>query len=118
MYTLSRSRGQPGPCCGNLTCGAAQGNDGQLISLGKVFTQETTSLATPLRHYHDCEPPSVPSVLGRERLFSATSESLNWVAVGGAMQQEPNLHFDLVDYVPVYRTPANTGGGWAFARWQ
>jgi hypothetical protein len=25
---------------------------------------------------------------------------------------------DLVDYVPVYRTPAGTGGGWAFARWQ
>jgi len=21
-------------------------------------------------------------------------------------------------YVPVYRTPAATGGGWAFARWQ
>jgi hypothetical protein len=33
------------------------------------------------------------------------------------MENEP-LAFDLVDYVPVYRTPANTGGGWAFARWQ
>jgi len=21
-------------------------------------------------------------------------------------------------YVPVYRTPAGTGGGWAFARWR
>jgi 3-O-methylgallate 3,4-dioxygenase len=55
--------------------------------------------------------------LPRERLFSATSESLNWVAVGGAMERAP-LKFDLVDYVPVYRTPANTGGGWAFGRWQ
>jgi Catalytic LigB subunit of aromatic ring-opening dioxygenase len=55
--------------------------------------------------------------LPKERLFSATSESLNWVAVGGAMEHEP-LKFDLVDYVPVYRTPANTGGGWAFGRWQ
>jgi 3-O-methylgallate 3,4-dioxygenase len=55
--------------------------------------------------------------LPRERLYSATSESLNWVAVGGAMEQEP-LKFELVDYVPVYRTPANTGGGWAFGRWQ
>ncbi len=54
--------------------------------------------------------------LPRERLFSATSESLNWVSVGGAMEKEP-LKFDLVDYVPVYRTPANTGGGWAFGRW-
>ena len=55
--------------------------------------------------------------LPKERLYSATSESLNWVAVGGAMEKEP-LKFDLVDYVPVYRTPANTGGGWAFGRWQ
>jgi len=55
--------------------------------------------------------------LPKERLFSATSESLNWVGVGGAMEQEP-LKFELVDYVPVYRTPANTGGGWAFGRWK
>ena len=53
----------------------------------------------------------------KERLYSATSESLNWVAVGGAMEQTP-LQFDLVDYVATYRTPANTGGGWAFGRWQ
>ena len=57
------------------------------------------------------------SNLPRERLFSATSESLNWVAVGGALAATP-LEMELVDYVPVYRTPANTGGGWAFARWQ
>ena len=54
--------------------------------------------------------------LPKERLFSATSESLNWVAAGGAMEKEP-LTFELLDYVAVYRTPANTGGGWAFARW-
>jgi hypothetical protein len=53
----------------------------------------------------------------RERLFSATSETLNWIAVGGAMEKEP-LTFEVVDYVPVYRTPANTGGGWAFGKWQ
>src|SRR5207244_2343619 len=40
--------------------------------------------------------------LPKERLYSATSESLNWVAVGGAMEKVP-LTFDLVDYVPVYR---------------
>jgi 3-O-methylgallate 3,4-dioxygenase len=55
--------------------------------------------------------------LPKDRLYSATSESLNWVAVGGAMA-DTSLQFDLVDYVPVYRTPADTGGGWAFARWQ
>ena len=53
----------------------------------------------------------------KERLFSATSESLNWVALGGVFEKEPH-NFELLDYVPVYRTPANTGGGWAFGRWQ
>jgi 3-O-methylgallate 3,4-dioxygenase len=55
--------------------------------------------------------------LPKERLFSATSESLNWVALGGVFGKEPH-DFELLDYVPVYRTPANTGGGWAFGRWQ
>jgi 3-O-methylgallate 3,4-dioxygenase len=55
--------------------------------------------------------------LPRERLYSAASETLNWVAVGGAMQ-DTDLKMELLDYVPVYRTPAATGGGWAFARWQ
>jgi len=53
----------------------------------------------------------------RERLYSAASETLNWIAVGGAMQKT-DLKMELLDYVPVYRTPAATGGGWAFARWQ
>jgi hypothetical protein len=55
--------------------------------------------------------------LPRERLYSATSESLNWVALGGAMSKS-KLKMELLDYVPVYRSPAATGGGWAFARWQ
>ena len=55
--------------------------------------------------------------LPRERLYSAASETLNWVALGGAMQHT-DLQMELLDYVPVYRTPAATGGGWAFARWQ
>jgi 3-O-methylgallate 3,4-dioxygenase len=55
--------------------------------------------------------------LPRRRLYSAASESLNWVALGGAMQRT-NLRMELLAYVPVYRTPAATGGGWAFARWR
>jgi 3-O-methylgallate 3,4-dioxygenase len=54
--------------------------------------------------------------LPKERLYSATSESLNWVALGGALEKT-SLKFNVVDYVPVYRTPANTGGGWAFGRY-
>jgi 3-O-methylgallate 3,4-dioxygenase len=53
----------------------------------------------------------------RERLYSAASETLNWIAVGGAMQHT-DLKMELLDYVPVYRTPAATGGGWAFAQWR
>jgi hypothetical protein len=55
--------------------------------------------------------------LPRHRLHSAGSEVLNWVALGGAMQRT-SLKMDLLAYVPVYRTPAATGGGWAFARWR
>ena len=53
----------------------------------------------------------------RHRLHSAASEILNWVALGGAMS-DAGLGYEQVDYVPVYRTPAGTGGGWAFTRWQ
>jgi len=53
----------------------------------------------------------------RERLFSAASETLNWIALGGAMQRS-DLRMELLDYVPVYRSPAATGGGWAFAQWK
>jgi 3-O-methylgallate 3,4-dioxygenase len=55
--------------------------------------------------------------LPRSRLYSAASESLNWVALGGAMHDTP-LTMERLAYVPVYRTPAATGGGWAFARWR
>ena len=55
--------------------------------------------------------------LPRHRLYSAASETQNWVAAGGALH-ETGLRMELIEYVPVYRTPAGTGGGWAFARWQ
>jgi len=55
--------------------------------------------------------------LPRHRLHSAGSEVLNWVALGGAMQAA-GLKMEPLAYVPVYRTPATTGGGWAFARWR
>jgi 3-O-methylgallate 3,4-dioxygenase len=53
----------------------------------------------------------------RERLYSAASETQNWIALGGVLQ-DTDLNMEIVEYVPVYRTPAATGGGWGFARWQ
>ena len=53
----------------------------------------------------------------RHRLHSAGSETLNWIALGGAMHPT-NLKMEPLAYVPVYRSPAGTGGGWAFARWR
>ena len=29
-----------------------------------------------------------------------------------------HLEMEMVDYVPVYRSPAGTGGGWGFALWR
>jgi 3-O-methylgallate 3,4-dioxygenase len=46
---------------------------------------------------------------------SGTSETLNWITAGGALGQ---LRFDLVDYIPGYRSPAGTGCGMAFATWE
>ena len=57
------------------------------------------------------------SSVPRHQLYSAASESLNWVTLGGVFQKLPHK-FNLVDYVPVYRTPAMTGGGWAFGIWR
>jgi len=47
-------------------------------------------------------------------LRSGTSETLNWIAGGGALG---GLSFDLLDYIPAYRSPAGTGVGMAFATW-
>lgn len=56
----------------------------------------------------------VLSALPEQRLQSAASEIKNWVTCAAACEHlEPNL----LDYVPVYRTEAGTGGGWAFLRW-
>jgi len=54
--------------------------------------------------------------LPRQLLYSGTSEMLNWVAAGGAMH-DSTLNFEVIDYVPVYRSEAGTGGGWAFGCW-
>lgn len=50
----------------------------------------------------------------RKLLRTGTSETLNWITAGGALG---GLSFELVDYVPGYRSPAGTGCGMAFAAW-
>lgn len=52
--------------------------------------------------------------LPRHKLHSGTSEILNWVALGGAVE---GMKMTLVDYVPSYRSPAATGCGMGFAYW-
>jgi hypothetical protein len=51
----------------------------------------------------------------RGRLRSGNSEILNWITAAGVLE---GLEPTIVDYVPGYRTPAGTGTGMAFARWQ
>jgi hypothetical protein len=51
----------------------------------------------------------------RRYMRSGTSESLNWIAAGGALE---GLSMDVVDYVPAYRSTAGTGVGMAFAAWR
>jgi hypothetical protein len=47
-------------------------------------------------------------------LNSGSSEIRNWITVGGALG---DLRTDFITYYPVYRTPAGTGCGMAFASW-
>ena len=51
-----------------------------------------------------------------EKLLQAgSSEIRNWILVAGVFRQSP---VRWAEYIPVYRTPAGTGVGLAFARWQ
>jgi Catalytic LigB subunit of aromatic ring-opening dioxygenase len=53
--------------------------------------------------------------LSRDQLRSGNSEILNWIVAAGALE---DLAPSVLDYVPGYRTPAGTGAGMAFARWE
>jgi hypothetical protein len=50
-----------------------------------------------------------------ESLNSGSSEIRNWIALAGAMY---GFNAERVDYQPLYRTPAGTGLGAAFALWK
>ena len=52
--------------------------------------------------------------LPRERLQSATTETLNWVACAGAMG---DAKMEVISYEPGYRSPAGTGCGCAVGHW-
>ncbi|MGF1596901.1 MAG: protocatechuate 3,4-dioxygenase [Acidimicrobiales bacterium] len=55
-----------------------------------------------------CEVPEATYVAG-------TSEIKNWITTAAACD---GFRFELVDYVPAYRTPAGTGAGLGFALWR
>ncbi|MFF4415403.1 hypothetical protein ACFYY8_22970 [Streptosporangium sp. NPDC001559] len=55
------------------------------------------------------------STIPRKHMRSGTSESLLWIAAGGALE---HLEMTEVDYIPAYRSEAGTGIGTAFAMWQ
>lgn len=53
--------------------------------------------------------------LSRRYFRSGTSEVLNWIAAGGALEL---LDMEVIDYIPGYRSLAGTGTGMAFAIWR
>jgi len=66
-----------------------------------------------LRALAENDGPTLAS-LPREALNSGSSEILNWVALAGAVAP---LGLSWHTYQPLYRTPAGTGVGAAFALW-
>lgn len=50
-----------------------------------------------------------------DALTSGTSEIRNWLSVGAALT---DYAFNVIDYIPAYRSPAGTGMGMAFALWR
>lgn len=54
------------------------------------------------------------STLPKDKLQAGSSEILNWVAAGGALE---SLKMELIDYIPGYRSEGGTGVGMAFAKW-
>jgi hypothetical protein len=58
---------------------------------------------------------STLEALPETQLQSGSSEIKNWIVAAGAME---HLAFEVVDYVPGYRSPAGTGCGMAFGRWR
>ena len=58
---------------------------------------------------------SVLGSLSRDQMRSGNSEILNWIVAAAAVEE---LAPTVLDYVPGYRTPAGTGAGMAFARWE
>ena len=57
---------------------------------------------------------SALAAIPRHLLNDGSSEIRNWITVGGALGE---LRNDFAAYYPVYRTPAGTGCGMAFASW-
>jgi hypothetical protein len=49
-----------------------------------------------------------------DKLNSGSSEIRNWIVAAGAAAE---LRMKWREYVPLYRTPAGTGCGMAFAEW-
>lgn len=69
-----------------------------------------TRVLNALRSGSGAELCSLPEKL----LQSGSSEIRNWIMVAGVFNKTP---VKWAEYVPVYRTPAGTGVGLAFARW-
>lgn len=55
------------------------------------------------------------TTIPRKMMRSGTSEGLNWIAAGGALE---GLEMTVLDYIPAYRSTAGTGVGMAFAAWE
>ena len=58
---------------------------------------------------------SVFNTMPHEWIKGPAGEILAWIATAGACE---HLTMDVLDYIPIIRSPAATGCGVTFARWE
>ena len=81
------------------------------LSVGVLEEEVDRSILTAMAS-HDVD---ALAKLNRDRLQGPTGETLLYIATAGAAE---HLKMEVLDYIPAYRTPAGTGCGMAFVRWQ
>ena len=84
----------------------------------KALREQTRIGETPTAGEQEIEPDERADAGAKSWPWGPTALAMVAVLMlAVAAGATEHLDMELLDYVPVYRSLAGTGGGWAFARW-